>query len=444
MSKRIPLNPANIDSLKDGHLNDPKTPGLSIEVTTKGAKTWRYRRRVFGSVAMVKLTLGHYPLFSIADARVWADDLNVKIEGGIDPRAVYAAEVERSKFTVAFAHGRYMEAVREGRASSAKKRNRPRTVTDKLAIFRCDIAPTLSETLVYDVTEEDLAKLVLTKGRRARVRANRLAAELKVFFGWAASLRGKEIGLTANPAVRLTDLKFPEAPRDRKLGLEEIKLYLRALVDEPLHYQRGMLLWLLTAARISEVIFGRTDEIYMGVWTIPPGRAKNARVHRIELGPWGLSLVRSDSEWLFPSDRIDGPRAPCGWYDARNRVLSRMSNMAGREILRWTPHDLRRTARSNTKRLGTDFETAEAMLNHQKKGLERIYDGYELEDEKRAWFLVWENEIIRLAKEAGTAEELGVPEPESRTVPSLVHRVPRRRDFTKGRGSQSRRSPRRA
>jgi hypothetical protein len=50
----------------------------------------------------------------------------------------------------------------------------------------------------------------------------------------------------------------------------------------------------------------------------------------------------------------------------------------------------RRTARSNTKRLKVDYETAEAMMNHVKKEVSRTYDLYELEDEKRTWFALWE------------------------------------------------------
>lgn len=70
-----------------------------------------------------------------------------------------------------------------------------------------------------------------------------------------------------------------------------------------------------------------------------------------------------------------------------------MERLAGRPIERFTPHGLRRTSRSNTKRLKVDFETAEAMLNHVKKGLERTYDRYDMEEEKRAWFLKLEMEI---------------------------------------------------
>ncbi|HYC94185.1 MAG TPA: hypothetical protein VEB39_00630, partial [Sphingomicrobium sp.] len=65
--------------------------------------------------------------------------------------------------------------------------------------------------------------------------------------------------------------------------------------------------------------------------------------------------------------------------------------------------------RSNTKRLRIDFETAEAMLNHVKKGLERTYDRYDLEEEKRASFLKWETEMADVARRTGLADRLGVP-----------------------------------
>lgn len=283
--------------------------------------------------------------------------------------------------TVDRAHELYMEAVREGRSSRAKRRNKPRTVSDKQDIYRRDIAPKLGRKIIYDVTEADLIKLVQAKGKKARVRANRLAAELKVFFGWTASLRGLEVALEVDPARRLG---FPEVPRSRRLALQEIAWFLQALVEEECHYQRGMLLWLLAAARLAEVCEARSEELCDGVWTIPASRTKNSVEHRVALGPWGWSLMQSDSDWVFPAPKLDGPRSRNCWYVARNRVRKRMELAAGRPIERFTPHDFRRTCRSNTKRLRVDFETAEAMLNHVKKGLERTYDTYELEDEKRA------------------------------------------------------------
>ncbi|WP_081855875.1 tyrosine-type recombinase/integrase [Sphingomonas sp. UNC305MFCol5.2] len=411
------FSPAAIDALTKGKLHDNRTPGLMIEVLGSGKKVWKYERRLVAIGAPVRLTFGRFPALTLAAAREWGAAINEQVEAGIDPRVAMRAEAERKRaeeardtMTVARAHKLYMEAVGEGRASRAKRKNKPRTIKEKLEIYQRDIAPRLATKSIYLVTERELIDLVIKKGKTAKARANRLAAELKVFFGWAASLRGLEIGLEVDPSRRLGDLRFPETPRERKLSREEIGWFLKAVVLEEQDFRRGMLLWLLTAARISEVTRAHSDEIVDGVWTIPADRAKNSVAHAIALGPWGQSLMATNSEWVFPAIKVDGPRKT-GWYKARDRVLARMEEVAGRPIERFTPHDFRRTARSNTKRMRVDFETAEAMLNHVKTGLERIYDGYELEDEKVAWFLAWENEIAGIARRAGVAEALGIPVP---------------------------------
>lgn len=419
MARKLGLTPAAIDGLIGGSLPDLVTPGLAIEVLSSGKKRWRYRRLVAGSKVVATLFGNLFPAQSIAAAREWARLLNEQVEAGIDPRVARREEQARATMTVGKAHQLYMTAVREGRSSRAKRPNKPRTIKDKLEIYHRDIAPRLANRSIYAVTETDLIRLVETKGKVAKVRANRLAAELKVFFGWAASLRGLEVGLAIDPARRLGDLRFPESPRSRKLSLLELEWFLKALVDEPRHFQRGMLLCLLTAARISEVARARSAEFTQGVWTIPAGRSKNSLEHRIALGPWGRSLMRSNTEWVFPAVKSEGPRNNSVWYKARDRVIGRMAEIAGHPIDHFTPHDLRRTVRSNTKRLKVDYETAEAMLNHVKKGLERTYDLYELEDEKRSWFLRWEQEVATLARQAGVAEALGVPQ--LRSAPSSPH-----------------------
>lgn len=409
MARKIALTPTAIDNLQKGLIADLQTPGLAIEVLGSGRKRWRYRRRVAGKSIMVTVFGGPFPLKSIGEARKWARDLNEKTEAGVDPRVAQREEKIRSEMTVARAHGLYMIAVKEGRASRAKRPNKPRTISDKLDIYNCDIAPTLSSRSIYQVTERDLIQLVEAKGKTAKIRANRLAAELKVFFGWAAGLRGLEVGLDVDPSQRLGDLRFPETARSRKLSLLEIEWFLKALVDEERWVQRGMLLWLLTAARISEVAQARTAESIDGVWTIPAARSKNSVAHSIALGPWGRSLFASDHEWVFPAEKVAGPRNNSVWYKARDGVLARMNVIAGRPIEKFTPHDFRRTARSNTKRLKVDFETAEAMMNHLRSGMERIYDSYDLAEEKAAWFFKWEQEIASIARRLGVADALGVP-----------------------------------
>lgn len=408
MAQKAFLTPTTIEHMPPGTLGDSRLAGLFIDKSDNGRAYWRYRRRIVGSRLSVVVRLGAFPTHSIAAARAWASALNEKVESGIDPRTQLASEIGDPVITVRRAHALYMVAVREGRASKAKKANKPRTVDDKLKIFARDIEPFIGSRPIHEISETELVNLVISKGRVAKVRANRLAGELKVFFGWASSLRGLEVGLESDPSHRLADLKFPEQARSRTLTMDEIMWFLEAVALEPRDHMRAMLLWLLTAARISEVGQSRPSEIVKGIWTIPAHRSKNGVEHSVPLGPWSLRLFRSNDVWCFPAPRGEGPRL-WGWYQARNRVKRRMEDLAGYRIPHFTPHDFRRTVRSNTKRLGVDFETAEAMLNHVKKGLERTYDRYSLEDEKRASFLKWESEIAAIAMNLGLSELLDLP-----------------------------------
>jgi hypothetical protein len=64
-----------------------------------------------------------------------------------------------------------MEAVLDGRASRAKRKNKPRTIKDKRKMFDSDIAPKIGARSIFEITEDDLIKLVNDKGKTAKIRA---------------------------------------------------------------------------------------------------------------------------------------------------------------------------------------------------------------------------------------------------------------------------------
>lgn len=154
MARKQAFTPASIESLTCGKLKDPNTPGLFVAVLTSGKKALKFRRRIVRSGTIVERTFGHFPACTIGTARQLAAALNEQVEAGIDPRAAEREAADRHAMTVAFAHGLYMGAVREGRASRAKRTNKPRTIADKLAIYRCDIAPALGSRIIRDVVED--------------------------------------------------------------------------------------------------------------------------------------------------------------------------------------------------------------------------------------------------------------------------------------------------
>ncbi|NML12592.1 tyrosine-type recombinase/integrase [Sphingobium sp. AR-3-1] len=412
MKAKTGFSPSLIDSLRNGSLNDPLSLGLSVKVLSSGKLAWKYMRWLPFKRLFLRRTLGLYPHVSIAQAREAAAMLNQQIDAGVDPREIEKEKNLRESMTVNRAHVLYMTAVREGRHLKRARLCKPVTIDDKIWRYEKYIKPKIGSQIIYNITEDQLIRIIKDVQLTAKIQSNRVISEVRVFFRWASSLRGLEIGLEKDPACRLGDLQVPEYPKSRILNLDEIEWLLHSISDEAEYLRRAILLYLLTAVRRSELEYARFDELQDDVWIIPGGRTKNAKEHKIPLGPWGLKLflaeVDMDAEWVFPSEKIAGPRKN-DWSATLRRIIGKMSTVGCQNVPMFTLHDLRRTFRSNTKRVGIDYETAEAMLNHSKTGLDKVYDLYDHDNEKRSAFLAWENEILRIAKKAGIEQLLDAP-----------------------------------
>lgn len=347
MEKPTNLSPSRIEALPEGKHPDALVPGLCVIVSASGKRIWHFRRRVARSGKIVTLRLGGFPAHSIGAAREWASTLNEATERGVDPREERRIE-KAMAMSVAEAHATYMGAMHLG----DRKRLKPRTLYDKQAIFRRDIAPRLGTKILAELTEDECWDAVYDKAKTSKVRANKMAGELSCFLRWCSSREGQMdgIALKAHPAPTLNSNWFATGAKANKrfLSEDEIKLLFRALVAEKLVYRRGILLLLLTAARRNELFGAVASEISEGLWTLPEERSKSGLANYVALGPWGCRLAQTNHEWLFPSRRTDGPQLN-GWFKARDRVHARMEDFAGRKIARWHFHYLRRTFRSHSR-----------------------------------------------------------------------------------------------
>lgn len=407
MTKSVILTPAHIERLKSGALADREVPGLSIIVAGPAKKQWRFKRVVAGTKKTVELILGPYPAFSIDEAREWAGPLSKAVVRGEDPRETRRAE-EAQAMSVASAHVIYMAAMRRG----DRKKLKPRTIADKEVIYTRDIAPRLGTKVLADLTEDDCWDAVYDKATASKSRANKMAGELSCFLKWCAGREGRMAGimLKEHPATTLNSNWFDTGPKanTRFLSDEEIEWLFLALVHEDLTYRRGFVLLLLTAARRSELFEAPAAEVVAGIWTLPPERSKNNEENVVALGPWGRRLAQTYYEWLFPSPRIDGPQRS-GWFKVRDRLHARMEELAGCAITSWHFHDLRRTFRSNARRVGIDNEIAELMLNHKRKGIEGIYNKNQELELRAKGFASWEGHLLALAWRIGAAPMLLAP-----------------------------------
>jgi integrase len=73
----------------------------------------------------------------------------------------------------------------------------------------------------------------------------------------------------------------------------------------------------------------------------------------------------------------DGGKTPVSGFSKFKAQLDKQSGVNG-----WTPHDLRRTARSLMSRAGVPSDHAERCLGHVIGGVRGVYDRHEYYDEK--------------------------------------------------------------
>jgi len=80
-------------------------------------------------------------------------------------------------------------------------------------------------------------------------------------------------------------------------------------------------------------------------------------------------------------------------------MLHKLCHALGDKVRRFTPHDLRSTARSHLSALGVNVIVAERCLNHSLGGLVGVYDQHDYMTERRAALETWASFL--LACEAG-------------------------------------------
>jgi integrase len=70
------------------------------------------------------------------------------------------------------------------------------------------------------------------------------------------------------------------------------------------------------------------------------------------------------------------------------------------EVRRFTPHDLRSTAKSQMRALGVPRDITEMCLNHKLPGIEGIYDVHTYFEERKQALTVWADFLAEIDCEA--------------------------------------------
>ena len=428
-------------------VTDPGCAGVQLRVMPSGAKCWHFR--FYWRNKRQRLALGHWPAVGLAEARARAQKAREMLDEGIDPRkagiikrAYARAEspkqakqapvpvsqavstelpvgtaaraipivamrptdlsddpdnVPKDTHSVLFlAHEFYHRHVVKER-----KRKRPGYVK---RVLNADVLPQWSDRDARTITSREVIELLdRIVDRGSPVMANRTANILSQMF-----MYGIHRATVADSPVKL--LYSPggtEVPGGRALSEPELKMFLLKCESVCRTRRSGHILMtlLLTMQRRQELALAKKTEFDLEnhTWSIPDEHAKKGRGHVLPLSDWAVDEIRSlmgisgNSLYLLPRKNGLLPINPMLITRSVERLVHRFQAVG---IEPFTPHDLRRTGRTGLASLGIEDEIAERVLNHQKKGMKRVYDRFAYLPQKRNAIEKWAKYLRDLLTQA--------------------------------------------
>jgi integrase len=333
-----------------------------------------------------RLTLGRYPVLSLADARDKATAALRQVSGGADPML----EAEKRDD----ASYQFDAVVDDYVARHCKVHNKPSTARESERELKKHFVAEWGKRDIRDIQPAHINKVIdklMDNGTPSE--ANHALGVIKTFFRWCVD-RDK---LTVSPCLKVRK-PAKKVSRSRILSDDELVRVWRSFEAEgyPFGYMGKLLV--LTGQRRGEVTEMRWAQIddKRKTWTIPATLAKNNREHVLPLSDAAIAILRSvprlSDERVFPA-RNNDTNAISGF----TRAKLRFDKLSG--VAEWTIHDLRRTVATGLAQLGVAPHVIERVLNHISGtfgGVAGVYNRFHYQDEMRAALELWAKHVHRL------------------------------------------------
>ncbi len=348
-----------------------KTPGyypdggnLYLQVSESGTKSWLFRFALNGKERWAGL--GPLHTIGLADARAAAVECRKLLLAKIDPiearKAKQAGAALDAAKSISFDEcaAAYIKAHRAGWKNAKHAEQWENT----LATY---CGPIFGALPVQGVDTGLVLKALEPIWTTKHETATRLRGRIESVLDWAKT-RNYRSG--ENPAVWHGHLKNQLANISKRrsvkhhpaLPYDEMGAFIASLRKQEGIAARALEFTILTAARTGEVIGAMPAEFDLdaALWTIPAGRMKAEKEHRVPLSPRAVEIIREmakahKGEFVFPGGKKGKP----------------LSNMAMLELLKrmergdLTVHGFRSTFRDwASERTSYPREVCEMALAH--------------------------------------------------------------------------------
>lgn len=363
--------------------------GLALWVLPSGGKSWRlgYTRPSDGKADT--LTLGLYPEFSLADARLWRDEVRAKLARGIDPKAADVGAAFRFENRLAEWFERWKaDGGKLGEGKNEKYANQV------LAALESNVLPVFRGRDVRQITTADVVACLRKMEERGVLEyLKRVKSSLGLMFDYLVA-----DGTVAVNPVRVIGRQVFRRPRERHfdaLAPEQLPLLVERLESDGISYRARLLIYwqLLSMTRPNEAAAVPLAEIDLagGVWEIPLARMKT-RPHIVPLSSAlrqifdEAAAVNVHGVWLFEG--------------VNNRPMHReTARLNLRKLgLPTTGHGLRSLAATYLREVHKiPREVRDLLLSHHEASrTDRAYDRSRFLDERRAALELWGRDVLAL------------------------------------------------
>lgn len=368
--------------------------GLTFTLSCSGTASWILRYRSGGRYR--ELTIGNYPDIGLAEARKIAREKRAEIDRGGDPAADKrrATALAFQDWTVRTLIEDYRAKVLIGLGNSTQRSYGRNLIR---------IESRIGSLLVSQITSLDVVALIENVGATWS-ESNMLLCTAKMLFRHAA---GKRL-IPANPCtgIELNALLGKRPPIRRRLMLTKDELRLLMAADMRVENLLAVKLLLGTAVRSDELIKAKWEQLDFngGVWNVPSSKTgpgiqipltAQTKAWFTELKP-----LSAGSDFVLPARAERRKKRFGGDASINPNTIGAAIEFWFTEhtpnVRRFTPHDLRSTAKSHMRALGIPRDITEMCLNHKLPGVEGIYDVHTYFEERKAALTQWGNYLAGL------------------------------------------------
>jgi integrase len=341
-------------------------PGLLLQVTPSGAKSWILRVKV-GNVRR-DMGLGGYPAVTLEAARDRAREARDLISRGIDPvaqkRANKAALLASQAKSLTFD-----QAADKVHAIKSKEFKNAKHGDQWINTIRTYASPHIGKLQVSDIELPHILKVLEPIWESKTETATRLRQRIEATLAWAR-VHGYRKG--ENPArwkghldaILSKPSKIKNVEHHKALPYEDMGEFMKKLRAADGLGARAVEFTILTATRSAEVRGAKWSEIDFNkaVWIIPAGRMKASKEHHVPLSPQAIELLKGlprmeGSDYIFTSKRAAGL--------SENTLMETMRRLGRGDL---TVHGFRSTFRDwAAERTNYPREVCEHALAHRLK-----------------------------------------------------------------------------